>query len=122
MPKIPAKISNRLKLLRELGRVYDDLNERHMREQRAIGNRIPAGGGEWMDLFFRSEGIRGVMTALRDGKTLDYSIQAGKKQATAAVLAWNTRRKKDYQVHRWEQCMDNFVERTVRKALNKEQD
>lgn len=113
MPKIPPKF-DRMALLRSLGVEYDRLNKIHS-ESAPKGGDIPAGGGDWMDSFFRMEGVRGVMTALRAGKTVDYAIQFGKDVSTLAVKIWNGRR--EYQVRRWEETGHSFIERTVRKYL-----
>ncbi len=109
-------IFDRNKLLRSLGVVYDSLYKRHNTEQRAIGNKTPIGGGDWMDTFFQLEGLRGVITALRQGKTLSYAIQFGKGTSSAAVKIWNDRR--EYQVHRCEETAHDFIENTVRRMLH----
>ncbi len=63
-----------------------------------IFEEIPVGGGEWMDSFFRLEGLRGIMSALRAGKSLEASLDAGKERSRIAVRKWNESR--EYQVHR----------------------
>lgn len=107
---------DRMAILIGLGKVYDALYEKHSAELRAIGNRNVMGGGEWLDLFIRMEGIRGLQTALRSGNTLEYSIKFGKSTSSIAVKIWNTRR--EYQVHRWEETTWDFIDTTVRKLLN----
>jgi len=95
-------------ILLRLSRVYDDLVEKYTAEVHAIGSKIPVGGGEWMDLFFKMEGIRGIMTALRCGKTLSEAIEFGKNVSTNAVRTWNS--KHEYQTSRWEKTAHNYIE------------
>lgn len=101
-----------LEILIKLDRLYHEMMQTHMEDMRAIGSRIPAGGAH-MDLFFRLEGLRGAMTALRLGDKLEQAIQAGKDVSSLAVLAWNNRR--EYQVHRWDKTAHDFIENTIRR-------
>lgn len=103
------------RILCELSPIYDTIEKRYRAEQEAIGSRIPAGGGEWMDLFFRLEGIRGVLESLRKGETIEQALKRGKEYSTIAVRKWNSRR--EYQVHRWDECAHDFIETTLRKII-----
>lgn len=110
---MPLSISCRNYLLRSLDKVYDELNEKYSCEIKAIGSKIPIGGSGWMDLFFRMEGIRGVMAGLRSSGNLLGAIEVGKTTSSIAVRIWNGR--KEYQVHRWEETCYGYLEHTVRR-------
>ena len=69
-----------------------------------------------MDLFFKMEGVRGVLTALHSRKTLTYAIRFGKDTSAIAVQIWNKHR--EYQVHRWERTAWDFIDREIQKGLN----
>lgn len=110
----------RMRLLRLMGETHDELYWRHKREQDAIGSRLPAGGGEYMDLFFRVEGLRMVLQSLRGGLTLAEAITVGQEAFSGAVRIWNSRQA--YQIQRWEKTAHEFIERTVWSAWNRVQE
>lgn len=79
-------------------------------------NGIAVGGGDWMDSFFKMEAVRMMLSTIRAGKPLVEVERYGKDAATIAVKLWNDRR--EYQVRRWEQCCDDFVDSLIRRILN----
>jgi hypothetical protein len=66
-----------------------------------------------MDLFFRMEAVRGVMTSLRGGKSLREAVADGKTASEVAVKIWNGRR--EWQVRRWEHCCHDYLDGLIRK-------
>lgn len=109
-----TKIPDRMQLLRDVGKEYDYWCEAYSKELLAIGNSVPVGGSH-MDAFFKSEGLRGVTTALRQGKTLEYSIKFGEDVMEIAVKLWN--QKREYQVHYWEKHGQDWLANKVRSLL-----
>lgn len=99
-------------LLDESTRLY----ELHREELAAIGSRISVGGAH-MDVFFQAVGLHGVLTGLREGRTIGESVALGCKESTDAVHKWNEKR--EYQVHRSDGTAHAFIERTVMKFLEK---
>lgn len=104
-------ITFRIKALRLLGTEYDKLCIQHSKE--APRNAIPVGGGDWMDLFFKMEGVRGTMSALENGKKLERAFEEGKLVSETAIRLWNRRR--EWQVHRWDKCVHSYLETLQRK-------
>lgn len=102
-------------LTRLLDDEYQRLYAKHYEEQKAIGNRIPVGGGDWMDMFFRCEALRGCIGALRAGKPLDECVAEGKAVSEISVRIWNGKR--EYQVHRWDKCCHTFLDGIVPRLL-----
>lgn len=107
---MPLTVSCRRRLLILLDGEYQRLNGIHWANAPRNG-KIPIGGGQWMDSFFRMEAIRGCQSALRSGASLQEAIKAGQKESRAAVKIWNARR--EYQVHRWEETAFDYLERLV---------
>lgn len=105
----------RHKLLILLDDEYQRLYEFHM-SQAPKNNTIPVGGGSWMDSFFRCEGIRGCMNALRRGKSVEESLKEGVSVAAIAVKLWNSKR--EYQVHRWENCVEAYLVSLIQRLQN----
>lgn len=71
------------------------------------------GGGEWMDSFLKSEAVLGTIRALREGKSIEESVAEGKSASEVAVRKWNERRRKDYQVRRWEGCCHHYLDSLI---------
>ncbi len=105
---------NRYAVLRKLGAEYDKLCILH--SKCAPRNGIPVAGGDWMDSFFRMEGLRGTMTALRDDKNLEEAFADGKAVSEIAIRIWNSRR--EGQVHRWEECVHNYLDTWYRRVIS----
>lgn len=97
-------------LLMSLGKEYQRLNDIYKSNAPLYGT-IPAGGGEWMDSFFRMEAIRGCTSALSKGESIEDAIVAGKEASTDAVRIWNSRR--EYQVRRWDGTSHSWLENLV---------
>lgn len=108
---MPLTKKRRFEMLRKLDNKYLDLNEKHYNNA-PRGGSLPIGGGEWMDTFFRMEALRGMMNALRDGKSLNESVSDGKAVSEIAVKIWNTRR--EWQVHRYIKTAHSYLDRVVR--------
>jgi hypothetical protein len=101
----------------ELDKEYMGLRERHTKAAPRPGT-IPIGGGDWMDTFFRMEGVAGILSAVRRGKSIREGLEEGKQDSRRAVLIWNERRgKKDYQTHRWEQTAFDYLDSLVTRLL-----
>lgn len=80
------------------------------------GGAIPVGGGDWMDYFFRSEAIMGVVESLRrKNGSLKDAMEDGKKRAEEAVKIWNSRR--EFQVHRSTCWIEDYL-RGVFRLIN----
>lgn len=88
------------------------MHDRHYAN--APKNGIPAGGGDWMDCFFRMETIRGFMNGLRAGKTTKESFEDGVAVGEIAVELWN--KKREWQVHRWKGFPRSYLTDVWRKA------
>jgi len=114
---MPSTREQRMQMLRTLRGIYDKLAEKHY-QCAPRGGSLPIGGGDWMDCFFRMEGIRGMMQGLRNNKSLVQSLQDGKDASTVAVKAWNGKR--EWQVHRWEQTAWHFLECTIKDLSPRE--
>lgn len=112
--------AQRMRLLLLVGAQHDELYRRHKREQDAIGSRLPAGGGEYMDLFFRVEGLRVVLQSLRAGGGVDDAVAAGQEASSQAVRIWNSQQA--YQIQRWEKTAHEVIERTVWGAWRQAQE
>lgn len=115
MPKIPTELAEHphKRLLIYLGEKYQELSDRYYKNVPKFGT-VPAGGGEWMDSFFRMEAIRGCMTALRLSKSVEEAVLDGYAVSEIAVQIWNTRRKKDYQTQRWEKTAHDYLDSLIR--------
>lgn len=112
MPMLASVRKTALHVLRE---EYDRLGRVHTNSAPRGG--IPVGGGDWMDSFFRLEGVRGTLGALRRGIGLRRAIIDGKRVSEIAVKIWNGRR--EYQVHRWTKTVYHYLdvlERKIRSA------
>lgn len=107
---MPLTTERRHSILRRLDLEYYKLHDAHYLNA-PKPNTVPIGGGEWMDYFFRMEAIRGVVNALRCGKTVEEAIQDGKAVSEIAIALWN--KKREYQVHRWTNCCHDYIERLV---------
>ena len=105
----------RMHLLRLLDDEYQKLYAKHYEEQKAIGNRIPVGGGDWMDMFFRCEALRGCIGALRTDKSLDEAVAEGKTVSEISIRIWNGKR--EYQVHRWDKCCHSYLDGMIARLL-----
>ena len=105
-----AKTKN---ILLKLHDIHDKLYQKHMDAAPKNGD-IPVGGGDWMDSFFRLEGIRGIMSALRNGDSLHNAIETGKSRSMEAVQKWNSGR--EYQVHRWVETAWDYLDMIYRKV------
>ena len=101
---------SRLEFIRRMDVVYQDLQQKHYAAAPRNGD-IPTGGGDWMDMHFRCEALRGCMGALRTGKKLHEAIADGRAVSSIAVGLWNNRR--EYQVHRWEQTAWDYLDRII---------
>lgn len=103
---------DRMRVLRDLDAEYMRLSDIHYRNAPRNG-AIPVGGGEWMDTFFRMEGVRGMIRCLRNGLSLRKALDHGKVASEIAVRLWNSNR--EYQVHRWDQTCHDYLETLVRR-------
>ena len=112
---MPITRDRRDRALHALQKAYDKLQEVHTREA-SRNNTIPVGGGEWMGSFFRMEGLRGTMTALRLGKGIRASIEEGKVVSEISIRIWNQRR--EWQVHRWDKCCQAYLDSIYRKIIS----
>ncbi len=104
--------SRRYDLLRWLDKKYQELNNKHYLMAPTNGC-IPVGGGDWMDLFFKMEALRGMMGGLRSGKSVTASVNDGKAVSEIAIKIWNTKR--EWQVKRWEKSAHTFLESVIRQ-------
>lgn len=112
---MPVKNSERrYAILRALDDVYQENMSKHYAAAPKGG--IPAGGGDWVDYFFKSEGLRGAIGYLRSNKnpTIEGCIAEGLVVSQIAIKIWNTQR--EYQVHRWENSVEEFIRYEVTKA------
>lgn len=100
-------------LARELDLHYQHLWKIHEADKKKMGNRLPV-GGDHMDIFFKLEGIRGMLSSLRQNEGLQQALEKGKSFSRSAVQKWNAQRKKDYQVHRWEETAFLYLENLLR--------
>ena len=94
-----------MKFIRKLDDEYQKLVSRS-NEAAPRNGSIPIGGGDWMDNFFKSEAIRGVIGALRRGNYVGARAE-GKELAELAIQIWNGRR--EWQVHRSKHWIDDFI-------------
>lgn len=101
----------RLTAMKILSAEYDLLMDRHSKS--APRNGIPVGGGDWMDSFFRMEGVRGTLGALGRGLSLCKSIDEGKVVSEISVGIWNKHR--EWQVHRWVKTSHSYLEQLERR-------
>lgn len=115
MPKIPIELAEHphKRLLIYLDEKYQELSDSHYKNAPPSGT-VPAGGGEWMDSFFRMEAVRGCMTALRLRKSVEDAVLDGYAVSEISVQIWNTRRKKDYQTQRWEKTAHDYLDSLIR--------
>lgn len=104
---MPLTKKRRYEILRWLDEKYQDMLSKHY-ENAPKSNTIPVGGGDWMDTFFRSEGLRGCIGALRRGLCLKESFEEGKMVSEIAVRVWNGKR--EWQVHRWDKTVHNYLD------------
>lgn len=70
---------------------------------------LPIGGGDWMDSFFRSEAIEGLLSSLRKKDSLKEAMLSGVMRAKEAIRVWNHRHRKDYAVQRWDGWVEDFL-------------
>lgn len=110
---MPLTKERRFTILRRLDAVYQLLAEKHF-ESAPKGGRLPVGGGDWMDTFFRMEGLRGMMTALRGNNSLRVALEEGKTVSEISVSIWNGKR--EYQVHRWKETAHTYLQRELKRA------
>ncbi len=108
MPTPPRMLRIALELL---SKEYDRLSQQHSKT--TPKNGIPVGGGDWMDSFFRMEGVRGVLSALGRKVSLKNAIQEGKAVSEVSVEIWNKRR--EWQVHRWTKTVHNYLDSLYRR-------
>lgn len=111
---MPLTKDHRMRLLRHLDEVYHELWNKHYNLSPRNGE-VPTGGGEWMDVFFKSEAVRGTITRLRNDGSVREAIADGKTVSEIAIQLWNTKR--EWQVHRWEKCCHQYLEHLVKSAL-----
>lgn len=100
-------------ILRRLDDEYQKLYRYHID---VAPRGLPVGGGEWIDSHFKLEAIRGATKSLREGSTIEESIDAGKKAGRYSVKMWNDKR--EWQVHRQIETTDDYIERLVMKYYN----
>ena len=105
----------RVSLLLALGEERDKVAE-IQRKNTPVG--IPVGGGDWMDSFFKLEGLDGIMFALRLKKTIETALEEGKQQSSEAVAIWNSRR--EYQVHRHKETAWKYLENILMQLRKKQ--
>lgn len=109
MPKVGQLVGEkRLRQLRLLGAVLERLEQSHRKDLDAIGSRIPVGGAH-MDDFFKAEGIRGIQSVLRRGETFQRALEQGCENAKVAILKWNERCGREYQIKRWEGSCESYL-------------
>lgn len=113
MPKTVTQ--RRFELLHRLNDIWSQLHKEHLREMVAIGNRVPVGGSDYIDLFFKMEGIRVAIVCLRQKKSVLEALEEAQKASRYAVQRWNQQRRKDYQVHRWEDTACDYLHWTILK-------
>jgi len=106
-----SPLCNRGRAIRLLSDEYNRLVTQHYKS--APRNGIPVGGGDWMDSFFRLEGVRGTLGALGRGESLNKAIEDGKALSEIAIRIWNQRR--EWQVHRWDKCCHDYLDSIVRR-------
>lgn len=109
MPTPPKERRIALKILQN---EYDSLAERHNKAA-PRGGALPVGGGDWMDCFFRMEGVRGALSALGRKVSLPEAIKEGKMVSEIAVRIWNQRR--EWQVRRWDKTVHNYLDGLYRR-------
>lgn len=83
------------------------------------GGRIPVGGGDWMDEFFKQEALEGTLSALRKGLPIDKAIACGRRDCQYAINLWNDRNKKNIWVHRCDGWIQDFIVTVVRQCIAK---
>lgn len=112
---MPLTKKRRYEILRWLDEKYQAILRKHY-ENAPASNTIPVGGGEyWMDTFFRAEGLRGCINALRRGLGLKEAFEEGKAVSEISVRIWNTKKKKDYVVHRWDKTVHDYLDNVKRE-------
>ena len=112
---MPLLTSTRYAILKELDSEYQMLHDYYYKVA-PIGGRIPVGGGEWMDTFFKMEAIRGTQNALRNGVSIKEAVKQGKTTSEIAIELWNTKR--EWQIHRWKGECHSYLERLVLRCQN----
>ena len=112
---MPMTTKRRWGITRELDVLYQELSEKHYACAPKNGE-LPIGGGDWMDTFFRMEGLRGTIGALQRGKNLSDAFEEGKTVSEISVRIWNGKR--EYQVHRWDKTVYSYLE-SVKKRVKK---
>ena len=72
----------------------------------------------WMQSFFEMEAIRGIVGALRTkGSTVSQASKDGKAVCEIAIQVWN--KKREWQVHRSDCWIEDFIAGTLRKCGHK---
>jgi hypothetical protein len=108
----PTKHPNKnlFPLMRKLDEKYQSLSEKSAKAGPRNGE-ISIGGGDWMDYFFKAEAVRGTLTALRNGKSMEEAIQDGKAVGEIAIDIWN--KKREWQVRRWNGWIEDYLRRLI---------
>lgn len=112
---MPLTKKRRYEILRWLDEKYQSVQRKHYGNA-PKGGSIPVGGGDWMDMFFRAEGLRGCIGALRRGVSLKGSFEEGKAVSEIAVRVWNEKR--EWQVHRQDKTVHSYLD-GVRKEITR---
>ena len=87
-----------------------------LEEHRRLAPRngeIPVGGAH-MDPFFRAEALRGLLGALRKGGRPREALLEGAEAGKLAIRLWN--RRGDYQVHRWDGWVEDYLRDEIRRT------
>ncbi len=101
--------------MREVGEILDKYDRYHV-ELRPKHGEVSI-GGEYMDPFFRAEGLRGWLRAMREEATVQDAIEVGKAAIRLAVKKWNSRR--EWQVHRDPDSTANWLEGLILRIMNR---
>lgn len=121
MKRKPPKpiLRNRFAILRFLDDEYQKLYAKHY-ELSPKNGEIPVGGGDWMDMFFRTEGLRGMINKLDSNGTIKEALEDGKTVSEIAVGLWN--KKREWQVHRWNKTCHTYLINIMGRAKKMDKD
>ena len=106
-----------LERMRRISAVREGLLER-VKSLAPRGGEIPVGGGEWIDAFFCSEALRGLLGGLRRGESLEASVRGGVAVGQEAIGIWNSRR--EWQVHRSVCWVEDYLQGVLRSTGSKQ--
>jgi hypothetical protein len=93
--------------LRDLGKRYEDAIRQSNDLRAPAYGGIPVGGAH-VDPLMRAAGLEEFMRAVRAGAEPDKALSDAKERAASVADLWN--RGREYQVHRWRNGADSYLE------------